>query len=679
MAFPPGMFSSLTAVEQQYLNQQRLSMEAMQQTIAGLTTAGATRSGTGGRGSGSGRDGDERGNGLLNRKDFTLVDKFEGNPAKYKSWMFDFTTALGSVNRELTGQVRDLLKHRPKIAMVGGKWEVPNNFELGDDLDGASNHTKYKGELYALIVGLTTGEAKCVVRGISEKGWEQDGFLALLMLQARYDANTAASLMQCVIEVVNPPLLKNHQGILKGINEWEVKVDGLKMKHNEEISAPVKIAVLVGMLPKEYQDMCFQQATGISTEAATQEKYEELRDKVMGMAGQRVSMVTPTPMDIGALHQGEESWECWNPSGMGMNYEDPGYEYQNAYDIDSVGKGFQKGKGKGKGDGSCHICGQMGHWSRECPSNPKGFGKGGKGGKGFGKNWQNPSQSSFGKGGKGFGKNWQGPGPGGYGKGGNGKGFGYQGTCFNCHQVGHKAAECMNARVAQVAEELGTEEVIGSVEVGGNGTGNMWYVCGVESEVTHKPQAPVVVGNRFSCLTEDDEEEEGQTCNAWPVVGKVGKVGKKVTWKKFDFDEEVKFIGAVKNEGQGAALGLSFQVTDVRKPLLAVTRIAEKGNVVQFGPSEGDNFIRNKLSGNKILLRKKGGSYIMDVSFGEKGEEWIEIIVDSAAEESVCPHGWGNQFGINGVEQKLNLVNASGGKIQHYGERKVVVKTNQTF
>ena len=69
----------------------------------------------------------------------------------------------------------------------------------------------------------------------------------------------------------------------------------------------------------------------------------------------------------------------------------------------------------------------------------------------------------------------------------------------------------------------------------------------------------------------------------------------------------------------------------------------------------------------------------MDVSFGEKGEEWIEITVDSAAEESVCPHGWGNQFGINGVEQKLNLVNASGAKIQHYGERKVVVETNQTF
>jgi len=56
-----------------------------------------------------------------------------------------------------------------------------------------------------------------VVRGVNEKWWESDAFLALAMLQARYDANTAASLLQCVMEVVNPPTLKNHQGIFKGI------------------------------------------------------------------------------------------------------------------------------------------------------------------------------------------------------------------------------------------------------------------------------------------------------------------------------------------------------------------------------------------------------------------------------------------------------------------------------
>ena len=143
-------------------------------------------------------------------------------------------------------------------------------------------------------------------------------------------------------------------------------------------------------------------------------------------------------------------------------------ESQYVYDIDSAGKGNGKGfgKGKGKGDGSCHICAQFGHWSRECPSNPKG---GGKGGKGFGKSWQGPSQFGF-------------------GKGGNGKGFGYQGTCFNCQQVGHKAEECTNARVAQVSE-VGTEVQVGSVEVDAASSGNVWWMCCVEKEeVTNKPQ-----------------------------------------------------------------------------------------------------------------------------------------------------------------------------------------------
>ena len=128
-------------------------------------------------------------------------------------------TALGSVDQDLTRQIKDLLKSRPKIVMSGNDWEVPTVSDLGDQIgQGPSNHTKYKGEICALIVGLTTGAAKCVVSGINEKGWEADGFLALMMLQARYDANTAAGLMQCVMEVVNTPGLKNHQGILKGIS-----------------------------------------------------------------------------------------------------------------------------------------------------------------------------------------------------------------------------------------------------------------------------------------------------------------------------------------------------------------------------------------------------------------------------------------------------------------------------
>ena len=66
-------------------------------------------------------------------------------------------------------------------------------------------------------------------------------------------------------------------------------------------------------------------------------------------------------------------------------------------------------------------------------------------------------------------------------------------------------------------------------------------------------------------------------------------------------------------EGEGGMMGLVFQVSDVRKPLAAVWRIAEKGNLVCFGPEEGDNYIMNKKSGKKVLLKKRGGSYIMRV------------------------------------------------------------------
>ena len=65
-------------------------------------------------------------------------------------------------------------------------------------------------------------------------------------------------------------------------------------------------------------------------------------------------------------------------------------------------------------------------------------------------------------------------------------------------------------------------------------------------------------------------------------------------------------------------MGMEFQVSDVKKPLAAVWRIAEKGNLVQFGPSDEDCFIQNIQSGEKVGLKRKGGSYVLGVEFLEK-------------------------------------------------------------
>ena len=50
----------------------------------------------------------------------------------------------------------------------------------------------------------------------------------------------------------------------------------------------------------------------------------------------------------------------------------------------------------------------------------------------------------------------------------------------------------------------------------------------------------------------------------------------------------------------GENLAMKFQVTDVRKPLLAVSRLCEQGNCVQLGPRASDNYIENVASGQRL-------------------------------------------------------------------------------
>ena len=59
----------------------------------------------------------------------------------------------------------------------------------------------------------------------------------------------------------------------------------------------------------------------------------------------------------------------------------------------------------------------------------------------------------------------------------------------------------------------------------------------------------------------------------------------------------------------------------------------------------------------------------------------VKIGIDSCAAETVCPQGWASEFKMEPVKpgEMLNLVNASGGKIGHYGERKVALQTEDEF
>ena len=101
------------------------------------------------------------------------------------------------------------------------------------------------------------------------------------------------------------------------------------------------MAVYVGMLPKELQDIILQNY------ALTQEDspYEKIRDQIMTVVQQKLTMYgKAVPMGVDGVEEGDDEWE-----------------------VDPVtGQKKPKGKGRGKFQGNCNNCGRFGHRAADC-------------------------------------------------------------------------------------------------------------------------------------------------------------------------------------------------------------------------------------------------------------------------------------------------------------------------
>ena len=85
-----------------------------------------------------------------------------------------------------------------------------------------------------------------------------------------------------------------------------------------------------------------------------------------------------------------------------------------------------------------------------------------------------------------------------------------------------------------------------------------------------------------------------------------------------------------------------------------------------------DNYILDKRSGKKLQLYPDGqGSYLMKLKT-EDGRK-LEVKVDSAADESVCPEWWFRDHGIYAPRERMTFRGANGAKIGHIGERSIKV------
>ena len=66
-------------------------------------------------------------------------------------------------------------------------------------------------------------------------------------------------------------------------------------------------------------------------------------------------------------------------------------------------------------------------------------------------------------------------------------------------------------------------------------------------------------------------------------------------------------------------VGLKFQVTDFRKPLLAFRRLVGKGNKVVLAGDDEESYVFNKATKVKIPAKKKGGSFVIEAHFVKLG------------------------------------------------------------
>ena len=181
---------------------------------------------------------------------------------------------------------------------------------MQSDAVAKAAYEKYSGEVYGVLCGLTTGEAKSVIKGVVDRGFKQDGFKALVDLNRRYDTRTAASLLQSYLEVVNPPGIKGLEGMAAGIHKWEAKVSALMCRYKEELNSNFKLSILIGMMPRDFQDVILQQGCGKDI------GYEQIRDYVLNICHQKMQMLKPVPMDVGQVGQGFENLGASRVSGI---------------------------------------------------------------------------------------------------------------------------------------------------------------------------------------------------------------------------------------------------------------------------------------------------------------------------------------------------------------------------
>jgi hypothetical protein len=544
--------------------------------------------GAGGGGNGGG--GGHHGGRLLKEKGFSEVGKLNRGQDQWAEWSYDFKIAMATMSPEMRRTLEVIQDYPHEL-------DLKATIELDPDRAERINLTLRVAELFQILVLKTDGEAKLLVKSATD----EDGIRAWQMLHRHYHRKTFAKAIRDHRDVLYPKHLRDLTEVVKGVMEWEEKLNRVEKSYGV-IPEMLKIAALVEMLPAEIKDMVMMQPE-------EHQDYPKLKQKIFAWTANKIPLDKgPVPMDIGAM-----SYYCGQCGGE-----------EAEVDIGAI-------------NGTCYRCGGWGHAARECATPWKGKGKGeAEGAKGKGKGGGNPKGGGKGKGGADKGK---------------GKGKGYQGACWKCGRVGHKSAECR--QIGSVDEEAEEEENEEEEEIGVH---TVWHIGAVQADVLpvyenfKKSEKKMEIGaidiGKVEAMEVDggtktrykgnkDQQsksisitlDSGAGASCWPEkLWKNIPMNPKTKGVKFSAangtelkyygNKNVQFVpkdmvGRGGSRSSGSGCEMKFHVTDTTKPLASAMAMVKMGNRVVL--DDGMSYIENKATGERVMLKESGGTYVFEV------------------------------------------------------------------